>query len=203
MKITPLFLALTVMISSIWSIRDSVAQVQIWNAFGPVDTKFDAELHDWYESTYLPNLESSEHHLRSRFVAVDPIELDRRFKASFDDVERFERDTRGRLVYPNELLLSESDILLEMFPGVTYRISIVRHEIGRNTGMSMVHGWIMENGFTGREQVYFEINLNGRIKSSFVANPRMYRISATSQEGIVVISEFDHDSVMKSFPSLH
>lgn len=197
MKTKPLFLALAITTSSIWSISFSAAQDQVWNAFGSVDSAIDAELNDWFESTYLPNLESSEYHLRSRFVSVDPIELGRRFQASFDDAGRFERDTSGRLVYPDELLLSESDILLEMFPGATYRISIVRHVIGRY-GLTMVHGWIMENGFTGRERVYFEIKSDGRIICSFLAYPRMYRVSPTPMESIVVVSEFDHDGYMKS-----
>ena len=199
MKIEPLFLALAITTWSIFSTSDSVAQDHIWKAFGPVDSTVDAELEDWFESTYLPNLDSGEFHLRSRFAEVDSSELDRRFKTSLDDAERFDRDTRGRLIYPEILDVSGSDILVEMFPGAAYRIAIVRHQIGRHTGMSMVHGWVMENGFTGREQVYFEIKGNGEIISSFVANPRMYRVSPTPKEGVVVISEFDHDGVMKSF----
>jgi len=196
MKITSLFLAL---VATFWLISESIAQDQIWNAFGSVDLEVNAELGDWYESTYLPNLDSRKHHVRSRFALVDPIQLDSQFKKSLQDVDRFERDRHGRLVFPDELLLSESDILIEMFPGETYRISIIRHKIGRNSGMSMVRGWIMEDGFTGREQVYFEVKRDGAIIGSFIAKDKMYRVSATSKEGIVVISEFDHDGVMKSF----
>ncbi len=196
MKITSLFLAL---VTTIWLISESVAQDQIWNAFGSVDLEVNAGLDDWYESTYLPNLDLREHHVRSRFALVDPIQLNSQFKKSLQDVDRFERDTRGRLVFPDEILLSESDILIEMFPGETYRISIVRHKIGRHSGMSMVHGWIMGEGFTGREQVYFEVKRDGAIVGSFRAKDKYYRVSPTLKEGIVVISEFDRDGVMKSF----
>ena len=196
MKITSLFLAL---VATVWVISESVAQNQIWHAFGSVDQEVHTELGDWYESTYLPNLDSREHHVRSRFASVDPIQLDSRFKKSLQDADRFERDGRGRLVFPDEMLLSESDVLVQMFPGETYRISIVRHKIGRHSGMKMVHSWIMGEGFTGREQVYFELKRDGAIIGSFVAKDKMYRISPTPTEGIVVISEFDHDGVMKSF----
>lgn len=196
MKTTPLFLAL---VTSIWLISESVAQDQVWKAFGSVDLEANSELGDWYENTYLPNLDLAEHHIRSRFASVDPKQLDGQFKRSLQDVDRFERDGRGRLVFPDEVLLSESDILIEMFPGEIYRISIVRHSTGRHTAMSMVHGWIMGDEFTGREQVYFEVERNGAIIGSFIAEGKMYRVSSTPKDGIVVISEFDHDGVMKSF----
>jgi hypothetical protein len=65
--------------------------------------------------------------------------------------------------------------------------------------MKMVHGWIMGEGFTGREQVYFELKRDGAIIGSFFAKDKMYRVSPTPTEGIVAISEFDLDGVMKSF----
>jgi hypothetical protein len=138
--------------------------------------------------------------LRSRFAEVDSSELDRRFKASLDDAERFVQDSRGRFIYPETLDLSESDILLEMFPGVAYRIAVVRHDVGRNSGMSMVHSWIMENGSTGRERVYFEIQRTGDILGVFNATPRMYLVGSTPTDGVVVISEIDYGGYRKSNP---
>ena len=202
MKPILIFLALVITTGTSWSANESAAQDQIWRAFSPVDSIVDAELQDWLEDTYLPNLESREYHLRSRFAEVDSSELDRRFRMSFDDIDRFERHSSWRYghIYPEVLEVSESDILVEMFPGTAYRIAVVRHATGRSNGMSMVHVWVLENGFTGRERVYFEIKRDGEIIGIFLANPRMYRVSSTPKEGVVVISEFDYEGVRKSRP---
>ncbi len=87
-----------------------------------------------------------------------------------------------------------------MFPGVVYRIAVVRHGIGRHNGTSMVHSWIMENGFTGRERVYFEIQRTGEILGFLNVTPRMYLVRSTPTDGVVVISEFDSDGYHKSNP---
>ena len=200
MKIETIFLVFAVLTWSISSTGESDAQDDIWKAFAPVDSTVDAELQDWLENAYLPNLDVSEFHLRSRFAAVDSGELDRRFKLSFDDVERFGRDASRRLIYPETLNLSDSDVSLEMFPGVAYRIAVKSHDVGRNSGMSIVRSWIMENGFTGRERVYFEIQPTGEIVGFFSANPRFYSVRSTPTDGVVVISEIDYVGYRESNP---
>ena len=50
------------------------------------------------------------------------------------------------------------------------------------------------------ERVYFEFKRDGEIIGIFLANPRMYRVSSTPKEGVVVISEFDYEGVRKSRP---
>ncbi len=199
MRILTVFSALIFMTSSIGAASDSPTPTEVYEALGPVSPDLEGELRDWLEETYLPKLDSGEHHIRSRFASVDFLRLDRQFKESLQDVERFERDARGRLIYPDEMQLSESDIFIEMFPGETYRFSVVGLETGRHTGMRMVRGWIIGEGFTGRERVYFEVKRNGEIIGSLIAKGKMYRVKPTPKEGIVVISEFDLDGVMKSF----
>lgn len=193
MKIFSLFFGLAIMAWSTSSTSESPAQDEIWNAFSPPSPVVEAELQSWFDDTYLPNLDAREFHLRSRFAVVDAKELNQRFKTSFDDAKRFSQDSRGRLVYPEALDLSNSDIELEMFPGAVYRIAVVRRDIGSNTGMSMVHSWIMGDGFTGGERVYFEIRLSGEILGVFLANPRMYLVRSTPTDGVVVISEYDYN----------
>ena len=183
---------------SFWFTSSSVAEDRIWNAFSAVEKNTEIVLADWYENTYLASLEYSEFLIRSRFVVFDPVALDRHFKASLDDAERFEKDSRGRFIYPDVKPLSDSDLSIEMFPDRKYRIAIVRHNIGRSSGMSMVHGWILDEGFTGRERVYFEVKRDGKLVFAFMANPRMYIIGSTPMDGVAVISVFDLDGVTRS-----
>jgi hypothetical protein len=200
MKIASIFLIFAIMTWPISSASESAAEDPIWNAFSPVDSTVEAELQDWFEDSYLPNLDSNEFHLRSRFAGVDSSELDRRFKMSFDDVERFDRDSRGRPIHPETLDLADSDVLLEMFPGVAYRVAVTSHDTGRHNGMSMVRIWVVENGFTGRERVYFEIKRTGEILGFFRASPRTYLVNSTPTDGVVVISEIDYDAYRKANP---
>lgn len=178
--------------------NESAARETLWKAFGPVEPAVEAALSDWYENEYLPNLDSKEHLLRSRFARVDAGELDRRFKDSLITSERFGRNSRGMLVHPKPLEVSPTDIVLDMFPGASYRIAVFRHDVGSNNGMSMVRSWIMQTGFTGREKVYFEIKRSGSITAVFLANPRMYYVRSTPTDGVVVISEYDYESYHKS-----
>jgi len=128
---------------------------------------------DWLENSYIPDMDGAEHHKRSRLAVVDPVLLKGRFESSKESSESFERDRRDRLVLTQDFSPSKSAILFEMFPGESYRVSVVHYKVSRNSGMLMVNGLLIGEGFTGREREYFEVTLDGKVRGSVITKIKM------------------------------
>lgn len=164
-----------------------------WVVLKEVDSDVVARLNPWLESEYLPTVNYLE---QSRVVEIDGEELARRLRQSWEAQQ-------GQLPNGSVDAVAATDLIVNLFPDVTYRMAVNRLSIaGYGTLFARAH--IVE-GTTEHSNVRFEINPDSEVIISVVSQHGIFRVRPTSQRPYYIVTQANGKKVFKNakFDAVH
>ena len=155
--------------------------------FGDVDATTAARFDPWLHQTYLLTL---NHVIRSRLVKIDSQELANALRRSSDAYS-------GVLPGATAEEVASTDLILNLFDDVSYRVTVRRLTIGAS-GHLMARAKITE-GISGSERVYFEISPNADVVAAIVTEHGMFAVKGSPELPYFVLTEFDQGAINTNF----
>ncbi len=160
---------------------------KIWTVFSEPNEDEALRLNEWLQNEFLANMEDAEHHLRSRIVAINTVELRRNAQTSIESSAT-----------ADQVAATDADFILELFPDAAYEARVSIYKEARNSTVVTIHGSLVGDEFSGRESVYLTITVDGRLRGSLLTNDRAFRIAPGPTLTSSVVIEFDSDGLRKS-----
>lgn len=157
-----------------------------WVVLQEVDPNVVARLDPWLESEYLPTVKYLE---QSRVVEIDGEELARRLRQSWEAQQ-------GQLPNGSVDAVAATDLIVNLFPDVTYRMAVNRLSIaGYGTLFARAH--IVE-GTTEHSNVRFEINPDSEAIITVVSQHGVFGVFATPQLPYYIVTQANLEQVSRN-----
>ncbi len=150
-----------------------------WSVLAEADEYTISRINPWLQSVHVPEV---RFYVRSRIVRIDVDMLFRKLEQSFDNPS--EKGTCA-----DERQLSNTDLIIRLFPEVEYRFAVCRYRIGRY-GHTHARG-IVAGSVSDRSRLYFELSPSMDLIASIKGNLGIFRIEKTPEAGFYVITEID------------